>query len=122
MVRLAYANFDAGRRTEMTNPFTYLRQVVRRIRQYYLWRDIALVYGWNELAKMQDILGQKMFCRMESFVAEERVRKTGLATIPRNRENPVIITVDSNWRTPAMQFRESDYELMRKALAEHDAK
>ena len=92
-----------------------------RIRLKILWADIASVYGWNELARQQDVLGAKLYCRMRSFAAEKRVNDSGLAVIPRSDDNPITITVDSGWRCPEIQFRESDWELMRKALAKHDA-
>jgi hypothetical protein len=102
-------------------PIYALRELVHRIRLALLWRYLALVYGWNELARQQDTLGAKLMCRRQSIEAESRVNGSGLAVVPRSRENPITITIDSRWRCPEIQFRESDWELMRAALAKHDA-
>lgn len=98
-----------------------IKRFVDRVRLNNLWHNIAAVYGWNELARQQDVLGARLYCRMKSFAAEKLVNASGLAVIPRSVENPITITVDSGWRCPAIQFRESDWELMRDALARHDS-
>ena len=85
-----------------------------------LWTLIALVYGWNELAKHQDSIGRKMFCRMMRAQAEKAVIATGHAGVPMDGSNPVTFTLDAP--VPGIEFRESDWKLIRKALAEHDAK
>jgi hypothetical protein len=98
-----------------------INNLINRIRLNILWHNIAAVYGWNELARQQDVLGARLYCRMKSFAAEKLINESGLAVIPRSDENPITITIDSGWRCPEIQFRESDWELMRDALARHDA-
>lgn len=80
-----------------------------------MWAFLAMMLGFNELAKTQDTLGRKLFCRLGCQQAEKSLRALG-ADISVERK-PAVVTLP---RPPHVEFTEDDIELMRAAVAEHD--
>lgn len=82
---------------------------------------MALMVGYNELAKQQEKLGQKAICRaMLQIVtrAAQQIGITGPVMLPGNRELLRIEVPDAVYD---LVFRESDIELMRDTVARFDA-
>jgi hypothetical protein len=84
-----------------------------------LWA--ALIIGYNELAKQQTQLGQKAVCRSMRKIAIDSAGSFGLV-VPPMIGNPITFTISMPEAVPPIEFRESDWEMMRKELAAHDAK
>jgi hypothetical protein len=84
---------------------------------------VAQIIGWNELAKMQGELQQKAICRAMRTATIAAAKAVGIRGLPTFTGNPVVLEIGMPGHTiPPLEFRESDWELMRAALAEHDAK
>lgn len=83
-----------------------------------LWAHIAMVYGFNELARNAETLGEKVAFRLMVSKIEEWLVAHGV-TIPKSSDNSVVLEIPCGPMT--MQFRESDLELMRAAVAKLDA-
>lgn len=100
----------------------YLRPVPRRIRLAGIrWSVVALVIGWNELAKQQQTIGQKAVCRCMRKLAQDLALEANIMDVPMFG-NPIVFTIPIGAALPELEFRESDIELMRRAVAEHDSK
>ncbi len=84
------------------------------------WHYLALVVGYNELAKhKENTLGELTYLRMGRDHAEaEYTRLGGAGSIDRSAK-PIAILTD---RPLHIVFTEKDIELMRAAVAEYDAK
>lgn len=95
--------------TEPTNPLT----PEQHFRQY---QAIALVYGFNEMAKSAADLGEKSFYREMRAAAEAEARDAGV-TLDVHNDWPTLVTLHSQ---PHIKFDERDIELMRKSVARHD--
>jgi hypothetical protein len=81
----------------------------------------AQILGWNELAKMQVELSQRAICRAMKRATTEAAKSIGIKTLPSYYGNPVVLEIEMPGHAiPPLEFRESDWELMRAALAEHD--
>lgn len=81
------------------------------------WHRMAVIIGYNELAKNVTRLGEKIYCRMARDHAEQEYEKEygepGLS-----REGEVIVcTFDC---VPAISLTDKDIELMRGAVAAYD--
>jgi hypothetical protein len=84
------------------------------------WTYAALVYGFNEMAKHQITLGQKMTCRILCENAKELLLATGCCEPEDDGTNPVVLVISGDGNIPQLIFRESDWELMREALRSRD--
>jgi hypothetical protein len=74
--------------------------------------------GFNELARDAETIGERLVFRMLVDEAEKLLESLGVP-ITRAPSNAVTFTVP--FGRMALVFRESDWEMMRAALAEHDA-
>lgn len=83
-------------------------------------QHIALVIGYNELAKQGQTLGEKLYYRLFRDHSEEAFIKMGGHKILTRDDG--ICEIDVPGHTPHIVFTASDIELMRAAVAEHDAK
>lgn len=84
----------------------------------------AQIIGWNELAKMQVDVRQKAICRAMKTATIEGAKTIGIKpeNIPAFGGNPVTFELSMPGHgIPPLEFRESDWELIRAALAQHDA-
>lgn len=82
---------------------------------YEKWALLALVFGYNELAKTAQSLGEKVFLRLARDAAEEDYRALG-GELDRTNEE-VVVTINE---FPKIAFTAKDIDLMRKAVEEHD--
>jgi hypothetical protein len=85
----------------------------------------AMLIGMNELTKMQIDLRQKVLCRALRASVQNAAVSIGLDVnhLPSFFGNKVVLEIEMPGSgIPLLEFRESDWELMRAALAEHDAK
>jgi len=83
----------------------------------------AQILGWNELAKMQIELSQKAICRAMRAATIRAAKDIGIKAehIPSFHGNPTVLEIEMPGHSiPPLEFRESDWELMRVALAKHD--
>jgi hypothetical protein len=78
---------------------------------------LALVIGYNELAKQADVLGDKVWYRLAREDALKRLREAGgdLEVTPGDK---VILTLQEY--PVRVAFTTADIELMRKAVADYD--
>ena len=83
-----------------------------------IWMLTALVYGYNQLAAMQTVLGDKVFCRLAREKCVSALESLG-CTIDRSKDCLPVLTIP---RFPRVNFNPEDIELMRAVVAEHDAK
>lgn len=81
-----------------------------------IWHHLALAHGYNELAKLSDKLGEKIWCRVGRSVAEEELLKLGVKL--NMKQSPTVVTLSA--RPPHILLTEDDVALMRKYLAEYD--
>lgn len=80
----------------------------------------ALVYGFNELAKMQETLGAKAYYRLLRDNAEKRFLALGGEKFMSG--DPPIATIQIPGSPQHIVFRPMDIELMRQTVAEWDAR
>lgn len=83
------------------------------------WTYAALTIGFNELAKLHTVLGEKVYFRLLREAAQEKFVESG-----GNRFITVedgILTIEVPGGPPHVVFREQDIELMREVVAKHDA-
>jgi hypothetical protein len=83
-----------------------------------LWANAALVFGFNELARMQQTLGQKLTCRIMRDAAEKQFRAAGGTIELINHEQVLTLPLGIG----PVEFLPSDIEMMRQVVAEYDAK
>jgi hypothetical protein len=90
-------------------------------KNHELWGLLALLHGYNELAKLTDVLGQKVYCRVMRDAAEKEIEENFDVKIARDESGggPTILTLGQN--PPFIIFREQDIEAMRAAVAAYDA-
>ena len=79
---------------------------------------VALVFGYNELARRAETLGEKAFYRMARERANEDAEKLGVGVDI--GDTVTVLTLPGG--PPHIVFRDVDIELMRCTVAEHDAK
>jgi hypothetical protein len=84
------------------------------------WAAAAMCLGFNELAKLGKTLGEKTYSRMMCAAAEEQFVKLGGNRM--FQEEPSVVVLETDDGLPWIKFRECDIELMREAVAKHDAK
>lgn len=80
------------------------------------WCLIAQVFGFNELAKQQDTLGRKVFCRLARNSAERKLQGLGVK-LEVSQDKVVLVLSDY---VPHIEFTEKDLDLMRKEIASRD--
>lgn len=81
-----------------------------------LWTVAAQMLGFNQLAKEQKTLGQKLFCRIALNVARKRFFELGGQC---NITDPeTVLVLDDH--VPHIELKTTDIELMRKFLADYD--
>ena len=80
------------------------------------WCLAAQVIGFNELAKQQETLGQKVFCRLARNSAEAELRKLGVQW--EITQDKVVLTLKDH--VPHIEFTDNDIELMRAEVARRD--
>lgn len=84
------------------------------------WTALAVCLGFNELAKLGESLGEKVYARLlRDKHLENFVRLGGNADL--FKREPAVCEIVMPERMPNVTFRAEDIELMRKAVAEHDA-
>jgi hypothetical protein len=81
---------------------------------------LAQVIGYNELAKLAKVLGEKVYYRLFRDHAEEQYIKMGGQKLF-SREDGVC-EINHPGPMPHIIFSAADIEMMRKAVAEHDTK
>jgi hypothetical protein len=82
---------------------------------------LAVIIGYNELAKMQTELGQKAICRAMKRISTIAATQLGI-TEPEFTGNYIVLSVSVDCHLPDLEFRESDIELMRGVVAKYDSK
>ena len=88
------------------------------IKGHKLFQTIALLFGYNELAKQTDVLGEKVYFRLIRQQYEEMLKEDGQEV--EIIHDQTILTL--NQKPPYVRFSEKDIELMREAVREYDAK
>jgi hypothetical protein len=81
------------------------------------WHALARVVGYNELAKDAQTLGEKVYLRLARDEARKDYERLG-GEIQDTGPEPVIVV---NTRPPFVVMSDADIELMREAVAAHDA-
>ena len=84
-----------------------------------LWNATALIYGYNELAKIAPTLGEKVYLRLMVKQAEELLKKHGGDIDIAEGQDPVLVL---NRTMPYVNFYERDIEQMRACVAAYDDK
>jgi len=82
------------------------------------WHTLALIYGYNELAKVALTLGEKIYCSLIRGAYEGEYKKLG-GKIEMQETEPSVITITHHM--PHINLYARDIELMRKAVADFDA-
>jgi hypothetical protein len=86
---------------------------------YERWHCLALIHGYNELAKASTVLGEKVWLRLARNQAEEMYLKLGGEL--KKTEDDVVLLIEPK-RLPCIKFTVKDIELMRETVRQHDAK
>lgn len=81
------------------------------------WHQLALVHGYNELVKLAETLGEKVYCRLARDHAEEEYKKLGGEITRQAEDEPVLVLTE---RMPYVRFETRDIELMRATVAKYD--
>jgi hypothetical protein len=79
------------------------------------WDLLALIFGYNELAKTSKSLGEKIWCRLAREFAKEEFEKVG-GKIEITKDK-IICTIST---LPTIEFTVRDIELMKKAISDHE--
>ena len=79
---------------------------------------MATLYGANEFATKATTLGEKVFWRLVREDSLRKFRALG-GVLAMTNEHESVLTLST---TPAVTFDTRDIELMRAAVAAHDAK
>lgn len=82
-----------------------------------LWNEVALVYGYNELAKQAPTLAEKIYFRIARGLAEEEAEKLG-TKINSGPQGNVVMEIGQ--AAPFIILHERDIEGMRAAVAKWD--
>lgn len=82
-----------------------------------IWHFLALAHGYNELAKLSDSLGEKIYCRVGRDEAEKSLRELGVDLKKGDRG---MTTVTLGMKAPYITLTDADVETMRRHVAEHD--
>jgi hypothetical protein len=82
-----------------------------------VWYNLALWWGFNEMAKEAETIQERILCRIAREHALSDLVKLGVEV--ECGRDPVVVEMPS--KRPWIELTTADYDLMRKALAEHDA-
>ena len=77
---------------------------------------LALVFGYNELARRAEKLGEKLYFRLARGIALDKLRAIG-GTLQVD-EDPIVLTLEAG--PPKINLYEKDIEAMRAAVAAFD--
>lgn len=88
-----------------------------QLRSHEAWVAVALVFGFNELAKQVRTLEEKAYCRLARSKAEESAKAYGVEKLL--GETKVVLDMPAGSGL-SVRFIESDIELMREAVAKFD--
>ena len=83
------------------------------------WDALARMHGYNEMTKLAKTLGEKVYCRLACDAACVEAMKLGAEISRTETGGQVVFSI--NEVSPSINFRESDIEGMRKAVADWDA-
>jgi hypothetical protein len=84
------------------------------------WTALALVYGWNELAKTAEDLRSRLFFRVARGVAEKEYISLGGQVVIQEKEEPLLkLMVEDH--APSIKLYPRDMDLIRKLVADTDA-
>jgi hypothetical protein len=78
------------------------------------WDLLAMIFGYNELAKVARTLGEKVFLRMARDAAQRQYESLG-GQIDR-RDDETICTISE---FPKVEFSAKDIDLMKKAIDDY---
>src|SRR5271155_2557662 len=82
---------------------------------------LARLHGYNEMAKMSEILGEKVYCRLARDQIEALLESRYGVKITRGTpDEPTLLTLGH--KPPFIKFSERDIEMMRQTIAEYDEK
>jgi hypothetical protein len=84
------------------------------------WDAIARMHGYNEMAKQAKTLGEQVYCRMARDAACEEAQALGADITRTEVGGDVVMTIDEI--APHIIFKAADIEMMRAAVAAHDAR
>jgi hypothetical protein len=87
------------------------------VESHYRWQLIALVYGFNTLAKEAKTLAEKVYFRMARDHAEDELKTKGVGVLA-NDSSRVLELPESG--PPYIRFGERDIELMRETVRKYD--
>ncbi len=82
------------------------------------WVAAAMCLGYNELAKIATVLGEKVYWRLARDAAENHFVELGGNKI--YKEESSVLELEIPDAMLRIKFREQDIELMRATLAAHD--
>lgn len=77
---------------------------------------VALLLGYNELAKRATVLGEKVYWRMMVNAIEEKLKAEG-AKFDMLRDPPMLVLSSHQ---PVIIFTEKDIEMMRETVRKYD--
>ena len=80
---------------------------------------VALVLGFNDMAGRAETLGEKVYYRLARDHANDDAKALGVE-VSMGHEQPTLLTLPGG--PPWVRFRETDIEMMRVCVVEHDAK
>lgn len=84
-----------------------------------MWDALARLVGYNELARGAETLGERMYLRLARDEARRAYEGLGGRVEDAPADAPVAVVPT---RPPFLVLSDADVELMRKAVAEHDAR
>ena len=89
-------------------------------RRAFKWSWIAMVHGYNELAKAAKTLGERVFLRLARDHALEECRRLGVSfDLQKPGDGEEVLVVRE--AMPRIAFEERDVEMMRAFLRDRDA-
>jgi hypothetical protein len=85
------------------------------------WGLLAILHGYNEMAKLTEVLGEKVYFRLMRDATEKELAENFDVTIEKAEDGlgPTILTLGQ--KPPFIIFHERDIEAMRAAVAAYDA-
>jgi hypothetical protein len=83
------------------------------------WHALATMFGYNELTKRAQTLGEKVYCRLGRDQAEENYKKLGGELTREIDDSRVVLVLTEHM--PHVTFRDKDVELMRAVVRKFDA-
>lgn len=86
--------------------------------EHQRWINLALVLGWNELAKKATVLEQKTYFRLGRDSAEDMYVELGGNRFLNHKGTVCVIECPGT--SLFIRFREEDIEKMREAVRKYD--